>query len=81
MTRNQHHALDLARNILRGALSAQALTDQEWHLMLLAAGTNCFAAPPKKVSIGVLRNARGGRGYYAGALTPSRRTIRQAEAA
>jgi hypothetical protein len=74
MTRNQHHALDLARKILKGALSAQAVTDQEWHLLLLAAGLNCLALPPKKVSVQVLRNARWGTGYYAGAMVESRRT-------
>src|SRR5687767_707155 len=38
MTHNQHHAVELAQGLLRSTIKPDRLTDQEWHLMLLAAG-------------------------------------------
>lgn len=66
MTHNQHHALGLANGLLSSSLSADQLTDQEWHLMLLASGLNSYCAPPTKVAMLTLRNAAAGVGYFEG---------------
>jgi hypothetical protein len=67
MTHNQSHALELARGLLNATVSAEELTDQEWHLMLLAAGLNSYCAAPSKVAVRTLQNALSGTGYFAGA--------------
>jgi hypothetical protein len=66
MTHNQLHALELAEGLLSSSVSADQLTDQEWHLMLLAAGLNSYCAPPTKVALLTLQNARAGEGYFTG---------------
>jgi hypothetical protein len=73
MTQNQHHALDLAHSLLSSAVSADQLTDQEWHLMLLAAGLNNYCAAPTKVALLTLQNAQQGAGYFTG-VPVARRT-------
>jgi hypothetical protein len=67
VTHNQHHALGLANGLLSSSLNADQLTDQEWHLMLLASGLNSYCAPPTKVALLTLRNAAAGVGYFEGA--------------
>jgi len=69
MTHNQSHALELAEGLLSSSVSADRLTDQEWHLMLLAAGLNSYCASPTKVALLTLQNAQSGAGYFAGAGT------------
>jgi hypothetical protein len=69
MTHNQLHALELAEGLLNSAVSADQLTDQEWHLMLLAAGLNNYCAAPTKVALLTLQNARAGAGYFTGVGT------------
>jgi len=64
VTHNQHHALGLANGLLSSSLCADQLTDQEWHLMLLASGLNSYCAPPTKVAMLTLRNAAAGVGYF-----------------
>ena len=72
MTHNQHHALELARGLLTSTVRADQLSDQEWHLMLLAAGLNSYCAPPTKVALLTLENAREGVGYFEGVPTVRR---------
>jgi hypothetical protein len=69
MTHNQAHALELAEGLLSSTVSADQLTDQEWHLMLLAAGLNSYCAPPTKVALLTLQNAQSGAGYFTGVGT------------
>ena len=64
MTSNQRRAAGMAEGIHRGSLAAQALTDDDWSLLLLAAGMNGVAAPPAKVCRQVLRCAGEGSGYF-----------------
>lgn len=66
MTHNQQHALELANGLLSSAVRADQLTDQEWHLMLLASGLNSYCAAPAKVALLTLRNAAQGQGYFDG---------------
>jgi hypothetical protein len=40
--------------------------------MLLAAGLNDYCAPPTKVALLTLQNARSGAGYFTGAPTGRR---------
>jgi hypothetical protein len=67
VTHNQHHALALANGLLSSTIRADQLTDQEWHLMLLASGLNSYCAAPAKVAMLTLRNAASGLGYFEGA--------------
>jgi hypothetical protein len=66
VTHNQQHALELANGLLSSSVRADQLTDQEWHLMLLASGLNSYCAPPTKVALLTLRNAEAGEGYFEG---------------
>jgi hypothetical protein len=73
VTHNQQHALELANELLSSSLRADELTDQEWHLMLLASGLNSYCAPPTKVALLTLRNAETGQGYFEG-VSPVRQS-------
>jgi hypothetical protein len=64
VTTNQRRAATLAEQITRGALSPRALTDNDWSLLLLAAGTNAVAAPPTLVVRRVLERAERGTDYF-----------------
>ena len=46
MTRNQLRAIALAHEIKSGTTDPTALQDQDWMLLLLAAGLNRVASPP-----------------------------------
>jgi hypothetical protein len=61
--------LELAEGLLSSTVSADQLTDQEWHLMLLAAGLNSYCAAPTKVALLTMQNARSGAGYFTGVGT------------
>ena len=64
MTTNQRRAAFLAEQVSLGARSPEALSDSEWSLLLLAAGTNAVAAPPAKVCRRVTECANRGSGYF-----------------
>ena len=64
MTTNQRRAAAIAEEISRGTRSPNALSDLEWSLLLLAAGTNAMAAPAAQVSRRVLENASFGTGFF-----------------
>lgn len=64
MTTNQRRAAVLAEQIFLGARSPEALPDNDWSLLLLAAGTNAVAAPAAVVSRRVLEYANQGSGYF-----------------
>ena len=64
MTTNQRRAAVLAEQISLGARSPEALSDGEWSLLLLAAGTKAVAAPPATVCRCVMECASRGSGYF-----------------
>lgn len=59
MTSNQKRAVILARDVCRGANDAASLSDDEWQLLLLAAGTNNCRPHPLPVCRRVLEQAEG----------------------
>ena len=71
MTTNQCHAAALAEGVCRGAISPAALSDEEWFLLLLAAGTNAVAARPAIVARRALDCAGRGSGYFLRVAPPS----------
>ena len=77
MTSNQTKAVLLARDIAQGRVAAGELSDDDWILLILAAGLNCTSVSPAVVSNRVLRNACARAGYFgtqwdAGALRQPR---------
>ena len=64
MTTNQRRAAAIAEAVSCGARSPEALSDSEWSLLLLAAGTNAVAAPPSTVCRCVMECASRGIGYF-----------------
>jgi hypothetical protein len=64
MNSNQSRAVDLARRIVDGQLRARELSDDDWHLLLLAAGVRSAFAPPPVVSCKVLNDAQLRAGYF-----------------
>ena len=67
MTRNQQTAIRLAAALSRGRTDALALSDDQWHLLLLAAGMNCPGANPSVVARRVLNHRAAQTGYFADA--------------
>jgi hypothetical protein len=64
MSSNQSRAVDLAGQIVHGHVRARELPDDDWNLLLLAAGMKSAAAPPLVVSCKVLNNAQLRAGYF-----------------
>ena len=64
MSSNQSRAVTLAGQIIHGRLRAPELGDDDWNLLLLAAGVNSACAPPLVVSCKVLNNAQLRAGYF-----------------
>lgn len=64
MTTNQTRALYLARALSEGWLSAATIGDDDWTLLLLAAGMNHAASAPAVVSRHVLDSAAAQTGYF-----------------
>lgn len=64
MTRNQQRALDLAVAIIRGIADEVALSEPDWHLLLLAAGMNKTLSDPLAVCGRVLDQAQRREGYF-----------------
>ena len=64
MTSNQTKAVLLARDIAQGRVVAGDLSDNDWVLLVLAAGLSCTAISPAVVSSRVLRNACAQAGYF-----------------
>ena len=67
MTRNQKLAVRLAAALSRGRTDPMALSDEQWNLLLLAAGVNCPGANPDFVARRVLSHRAAQSGYFAGA--------------
>ena len=67
MTRNQRHAIEIARALCAGLLSECTMSDGDWNLLLLAAEINDCRAKPPLVCQRVLERAMQGLGYFAGA--------------
>jgi hypothetical protein len=66
MTRNQRHAVEIARAMRAGRMSESAISDRDWNLLLLAAEINDYRAKPLIVCWRVLERATKGLGYFAG---------------
>lgn len=65
MTHNQYRAIALAKAIRQDAVHPEDLPEADWHLLLLAAGTNKVFAAPLLVANRVMDNARHHVGYFA----------------
>ena len=65
MTRNQRHAIEIARALCAGLLSECTMSDGDWNLLLLAAEINDCRARPPLVCQRVLERAMQGLGYFA----------------
>ena len=65
MTRNQHRSIELARQLVLGTLNAEQLSDEDWNLLLLAAGLNNPRSLPPVVAHRVLNQAAGQNGYFS----------------
>jgi len=65
MTSNQLRAITLARQIKRGATDPSALQDQDWMLLLLAAGLNKSSSSPRVIVKKVLEHADRQVEYFA----------------
>ena len=64
MTRNQRRALRCAMRLQRRKISAQDLTDDDWALLLLAAGAAGQRIDALLVADAVIRHARQRTGYF-----------------
>ncbi len=64
MSSNQSRAISLAHEIIHGRVRPHDLPDDDWNLLLLAAGTCCAASNPLIVSCKVLNNAQLRSGYF-----------------
>jgi hypothetical protein len=64
VTTNQTRALHLARALSDGRLSAATISDDDWTLLLLAAGINHAGSTPAVVSRHVLDSAAAETGYF-----------------
>ena len=72
MTTNQLRAVRLARAMSEGRIDAAGLSDDDWSLLLLAAGLNQTAAAPAVVARRVVDAAWGRSGYFgAWGLSPA----------
>ena len=64
MTRNQCKAVKLAHDLKYGIVDAVNLAEMDWHLLLLAAGSNREIASPRLIARGVLEAAEQCLGYF-----------------
>lgn len=78
MTSNQRRAAQLAEHILKGRTQGSALSDHDWHLLLLAGGVNKCAAPALVVAGKVMEHARRQSGYFAPASVQRQRLVKVA---
>ena len=76
MTAAQEQAITLALNILHvGFFECPRqdyqyfINNEEWALLMMAAGINTVGAPPQEVALAVLRDALAKDGFFA-AMTP-----------
>jgi hypothetical protein len=76
MTRAQEHAITLALNILHvGFFECPRqdfqyfINNDEWALLMSAAGVNAVGTPPQEIAVAVLRNAVARVGLFEG-MTP-----------
>lgn len=65
MTRNQLRAIALAHGIKHGTTDPSTLHDQDWMLLLLAAGLNRISSPPPIIARKVLDRADRHVEYFA----------------
>lgn len=75
MTRNQERAALIAQCVLTGRVPADDLPDEDWSLLMLAAGVNSLYAPAEVLSSRALEQAVHHSGYFA-----AKRTSRLASA-
>ena len=75
MTTSQERAITLALNILHVGFFECPRQDyqyfidnDEWALLMSAAGVNAVGAPPPEVAVAVLRNALAKEGFFAAML-------------
>jgi hypothetical protein len=76
MTQTQEQAITLALNILHvGFFECPRqdyqyfINNDEWALLMSAAGVNAVGTPPQEVAVAVLRHAVAREGFFAG-MTP-----------
>jgi hypothetical protein len=69
MTANQRRAVGLAEALIADQLQPSDLTDEQWGLLLLAAGVSNRRLIPMVVAQGVLSQFYDRSGYFAGAAT------------
>ena len=67
MSTNQTKAITLAEQILHGRLRSLDLPDDDWTLLLHAAGECCVASPALTNSCKVLNHAQRHTGYFENA--------------
>jgi len=65
VAKNQIRAVTLARSLVEGTTDAADLTDNDWYLLLLAAGMNQASASGSTLCKRVLEAADGGTGFFA----------------
>jgi hypothetical protein len=66
MTTNQRRAIRLAQCVFDGRVSAGDLSEDDWVLLILAAGVMYSNTPATGIALRVLRDARGRTGYFRG---------------
>lgn len=73
MTTTQEHAITLSLNILQvGFFECPKnfyeyfISNDDWALLMAAAGSNAVDRPPQETAVEVLRNAVGRRGLFEG---------------
>jgi hypothetical protein len=71
MSTNQTKAITLAEQILHGRVHPLDLPDDDWTLLLLAAGECCVASPALTLSCKVLNHAQHHTGYFESARRQS----------
>jgi len=64
MTRNQLKAIKLAHEIDERLVSAGDLPEADWHLLLLAAGSNRALSSPRLIALRVIDHAERHQGYF-----------------
>ena len=70
MTTNQERAIALAEGICAGTVDPLSVADEDWHLLLLAAGMNHCRSLPPTLCRRVLSRANQRVGYFQPAGDP-----------
>jgi hypothetical protein len=65
MTANQKRALQLAEQVINQQIPLHQLSDESWHLLVLASGLTHCSVPAKMICDRVIENYLEGKQYFS----------------